>query len=124
MARSAVLFREMGAPRCHTCQADVQDTEMRVHLRSEWHIYNLKRSIALLAPLSKAQFEKKHELLGSVGACGSDSISQDKKVWYYIFCYCCHISFFRISIVSHVGKLSIPTSRMRIMPGHGSTWPD
>lgn len=80
----------MSARRCHTCQADVQDTELRIHLRSEWHIYNLKRAIASLAPLSEAQFQKKHELLDSVGASGSDSIPQDKK---NLHCESCRKTF-------------------------------
>ncbi|KAL5971808.1 hypothetical protein TSMEX_000473 [Taenia solium] len=80
----------MDVPRCHICQADVQDTELRVHLRSAWHIYNLKRSIASLAPLSEAQFLKKQELLGSIGASGPDSILQDKEK---LHCESCRKSF-------------------------------
>lgn len=121
---SIVPFREMDVPRCHTCQAVVQDTELRVHLRSAWHVYNLKRSIASLAPLSEAQFLKKQELLGPIGASGPDSILQDKEVWYQITCCYYYILFSRSSIVSRAENLLILTSRMRIMSGQGSTWPN
>ncbi|KAL5104691.1 hypothetical protein TcWFU_005339 [Taenia crassiceps] len=70
---------KMCASRCHTCQADVEGTAMKDHLRSEWHIYNLKRGIASLAPLSESHFQKKQELLDSVVAGGLDNILRDKK---------------------------------------------
>ncbi|VDM33316.1 unnamed protein product [Hydatigera taeniaeformis] len=69
----------MSYSRCYTCQADLQGTDLRVHLRSEWHIHNLKRVAASLVPFTKFQFQMRQYFLGAY-TCASTN----KNVWLCI----------------------------------------
>ncbi|TAQ90698.1 hypothetical protein B7494_g973 [Chlorociboria aeruginascens] len=44
---------------CQTCLANFESREMkRAHMREDWHVYNLKRRIASLPPISETAFHK------------------------------------------------------------------
>ena len=47
---------------CVTCHVAFKDPEnQRTHFQTEWHAYNLKRKVAAMVPVSKAEFESKVE---------------------------------------------------------------
>lgn len=46
---------------CQTCQVRLNGIDVKRHLHSDWHIYNLRRSLAALPPLSEELFLKKEE---------------------------------------------------------------
>nr|CDS29187.1 zinc finger protein 622 [Hymenolepis microstoma] len=47
---------------CQTCQVRLNDVDIKKHLHSDWHIYNLRRSLAALPPLAEEVFLQKEEL--------------------------------------------------------------
>ncbi|VDO03607.1 unnamed protein product [Rodentolepis nana] len=47
---------------CRTCQVQLKGVDIKKHLHSDWHIYNLRRSLAGLPPLSEELFREKEEL--------------------------------------------------------------
>jgi len=45
---------------CVTCHVAFRSAEaQRVHFQTEWHTYNLKRKVANLNPISRADFDSK-----------------------------------------------------------------
>ncbi|KAL7056997.1 hypothetical protein AAHC03_018955 [Spirometra sp. Aus1] len=70
---------------CPTCQASLPTADRRTHLKTDWHVYNLKRVVADLPPICEAEFSKKQAIfLSSVSA----PISGKK-----FHCKCCKKSF-------------------------------
>ncbi|VDD80097.1 unnamed protein product [Mesocestoides corti] len=53
---------------CPTCNVEYSVLERKTHLRSDWHVYNLKRVVASLPPLSAAEFSKKQALFASTAS--------------------------------------------------------
>lgn len=45
---------------CTSCQAQVDVPLRKTHLKDEWHIYNLKRVVACLPPISQQDYLKKN----------------------------------------------------------------
>ncbi|CAH8435400.1 unnamed protein product [Schistosoma turkestanicum] len=50
---------------CSSCKVDVSVTERINHVRSEWHIYNLKRIVSHLPPISEDIFIQKKQLIAA-----------------------------------------------------------
>lgn len=47
---------------CLACQVAFESAEgQRIHYRSDWHRYNLKRKVADLPPVSREQFQQKQQ---------------------------------------------------------------
>lgn len=47
---------------CLACQVAFESAEgQRIHYRSDWHRYNLKRKVADLPPVSLEQFQQKQK---------------------------------------------------------------
>lgn len=45
--------------RCTKCRVPLSEEERDTHYKSNWHTYNVRRHVALKAPLSKAEFDEK-----------------------------------------------------------------
>ncbi|CAH8834900.1 unnamed protein product [Trichobilharzia szidati] len=50
---------------CSTCKVDVPVDEKVSHVRSDWHVYNLKRVVSGLPPISQEIFLHKKQLIDS-----------------------------------------------------------
>ncbi|CAH8440432.1 unnamed protein product [Schistosoma rodhaini] len=50
---------------CSSCKADVPISERINHVRSDWHIYNLKRVVSDLLPISEDMFVHKKQLIAA-----------------------------------------------------------
>ncbi|TGZ67037.1 hypothetical protein CRM22_004995 [Opisthorchis felineus] len=56
---------------CSTCNVDVSADDRRNHVHSEWHVYNLKRLIANLPPISEELFAQKKQLFSEASSVDS-----------------------------------------------------
>ncbi|CAH8434972.1 unnamed protein product [Heterobilharzia americana] len=50
---------------CSSCRVDISADEKVHHARSDWHVYNLKRIVSGLLPISEEIFLQKKELLAA-----------------------------------------------------------
>lgn len=75
---SLISQLEMTTSICPACQVELQDASRKEHVRSEWHIYNLKRAVAGLPPLPEAEFSKKQAFFASTS--GASGIQEASKV--------------------------------------------
>jgi len=65
-----------GSFTCVTCRVQYGDGEaQRLHYKSDWHRYNLKRKVAALPPITEAAFSEKSTKLSSAKTKKSESAS-------------------------------------------------
>ena len=56
----------MSVSYCFTCKVPVGGENCRDHFRSQWHIFNLKRTGAFLPPLSEKDYQDKSKAFGTL----------------------------------------------------------
>uniref|UniRef100_A0A0X3Q1M4 C2H2-type domain-containing protein n=1 Tax=Schistocephalus solidus TaxID=70667 RepID=A0A0X3Q1M4_SCHSO len=82
---------------CPTCQASLPTADRRTHLKTDWHIYNLKRVVADLPPICETEFSKKQATFLS-----TVSVPVSGKKFH---CQCCKKSFnSQKSYGNHIGS--------------------
>ncbi|VUZ43991.1 unnamed protein product [Hymenolepis diminuta] len=74
---------------CQTCQVKLNGIDVKRHLHSDWHIYNLRRSLAALPPLSEELFLKKEEQFRLLDNANTSKLSTKT----YFHCEICKKSF-------------------------------
>lgn len=71
---------------CISCRVAFKEAEIqRLHYKSDWHRYNLKRKVAELPPVTSEEFQRRVENQRSNDAI----VAQDKSV----YCHVCRKSF-------------------------------
>lgn len=71
---------------CITCRVAFKDAEIqRLHYKTDWHRYNLKRKVAELSPVTAEEFQRR--VYSQRNA--DEVLKQDQSV----YCSACHKSF-------------------------------
>ncbi|CAG5107772.1 Oidioi.mRNA.OKI2018_I69.chr1.g3480.t2.cds [Oikopleura dioica] len=61
---------------CRTCRVRFAESAAhRDHFKSEWHLYNIKRKVIKLAPISVEEFVER-QLLSQGGSCVSSELGE------------------------------------------------
>ncbi|KAF5394047.1 hypothetical protein PHET_12337 [Paragonimus heterotremus] len=68
---------------CSNCNISLDADERVLHVKSEWHVYNLKRAVANLPPISEELFNQKKQFF-------SEPVTKIEKKSY---CEACKSSF-------------------------------
>jgi len=73
----------MDALRCGTCRVQFNKSELhREHFKSDWHLYNIKRKVIKLDPITIDDFVQRQQIQS--GSCTSSEFGETD--WYCVYC--------------------------------------